>query len=628
MPTRHVAHVALARLIVLAAISACHHQTRVHNPGDEYVAAIKLEGNTAIGTATLIDGLELNRRLDASRAVDDYQLAVDTRRILGAYQRRGYFGATVTPRVDRDGGAETVTFAIAEGPRATVHVEITGLPPDVPLATARALVAIREGAPFDYDAYDDAKQRLLLLVEDAGYAHARLEANVVAERERAVALARYVFDAGPACTFGPVEIVGVSGPLADAVRARIAFHEGERYSTRPLQRTQAAIYGLGRFATARVDTDRDSDATVIPVRIALAEANRHEARLGGGVGIDPLNYSLRGRAQYTIQGWPFAMSSTNVDFKPELTLLRSTCAAWYRFGTCDREPVARLLGTLIQNDFLHVPDLRGELTAGLDFLTIEAYRYAGLIGRAGLQAPLGSPRVIGRVGWLVGEYGFGRISPEIDAATQQKLGIDHDERIGELRQSIAVDLRDHPFDPHAGLYAELRAAEGFAAVGSAYRFLQLTPEVRGYVPLGPLVLAMRLRIGTIIGDVPPTERYYGGGASSDRGYPERQMSPAATVTGKTVVVGGAGMIESGVDLRIPVTEHWGTIAFLDGGTATFAASELAVRLMTWAVGTGVRYYIPGIGAARLDFAYRLGTEAAELPPLGRFQWFIGFNEAF
>ncbi len=51
--------------------------------------------------------------------------------------------------------------------------------------------------------------------------------------------------------------------------------------------------------------------------------------------------------------------------------------------------------------------------------------------------------------------------------------------------------------------------------------------MRGYVPLGPAVLALRARLGVILGAVPVTERYYAGGAVSQRGFSERRLSPAS-----------------------------------------------------------------------------------------------------
>ena len=69
-------------------------------------------------------------------------------------------------------------FTVVEGRRAATRVEIAGLPPELPLSTARAQVQLADGAPFDYDTYDAAKQPLTALMQDAGYARAKIEGQV------------------------------------------------------------------------------------------------------------------------------------------------------------------------------------------------------------------------------------------------------------------------------------------------------------------------------------------------------------------------------------------------------------------------------------------------------------------
>jgi outer membrane protein assembly factor BamA len=605
---------------------------RVHKPGEAYLDKIVIEGNHAIESDTLIHGLLLERRAEAGRAVDEYQLVLDEQRIVGAYQRLGFLSVEVRSRVDHKGDADTVVFTVTEGARATVTVELDGLPSDVPLAKARALVPLADGGPFDYAGYDGAKATLLLLVENAGYAHAQLDAGVIADRTHAKVIARYVFDAGPHCTFGPVTVTGADGSLADAIRVRLETHEGQPYSTDAIAQTQRALYAMNRFSTVHVDIDQKTDATVVPVHVAVTVGNRHEARAGGGFGLDSINYSIRARAQYSVVGWPFQLSTLSLDAKPEYTLLRVSCH-WYKPWTCQSEPRVRLIATLTQQDFL-LPKVVGEIEGGLDFLTIEAYTILGVHARLGLSTPLWTPRIQARIGWLVGEYYFRDFSPALDPASEAGLGINNAERLGNFSQTLVVDLRDRPIEPRYGGYADLRITEGTRYAGGAFEYVQVTPEVRLFAPLGPVTLGSRLRVGEIIGDVPPTERYYGGGASSDRGYPTRQLSPIATnpATGDSVIIGGAGLIETGVEARIRVGEikgyDLGTVAFLDGGDVEDSVSALSFSRLHWAVGLGLRWFFLPVGPARLDIAYRLGTDDPAQPVLSRWQWFLSVGEAY
>jgi outer membrane protein assembly factor BamA len=307
----------------------------------------------------------------------------------------------------------------------------------------------------------------------------------------------------------------------------------------------------------------------------------------------------------------------------------------------------RLIGTLTQQDFL-VPKLRLELEGGLNFLTIEAYTILGVYGRVGLARQLWTQRVQLHVGWLLGDYTFTDVNAAVPAATQVDIGISHfepnpklnaplrlasnDEHLGTFNETVSVDLRDRPVEPHYGMYAEARVSEGTRYAGGAFTYTQITPEVRGYIPIANAVLALRARLGEIIGDVPPTERYYSGGASSDRGYPERQLSPIATNGEDTVVIGGAALVEANAELRVPagklLSYPVGGVAFLDGGDVEETPSQLDVFRLHWAAGVGFRWFLLPIGPLRLDFAYRFGVDSKDLPPLSRFQFFISFGEAF
>jgi translocation and assembly module TamA len=255
--------------------------------------------------------------------------------------------------------------------------------------------------------------------------------------------------------------------------------------------------------------------------------------------------------------------------------------------------------------------------------------------------PLGTPRVQAHVGWLVGIYQFVDVNEALLPDAQDQIGISttvngvttgRAEQLGTFNESLTLDLRDRPIEPHYGIYAEARVTEGTRYAGGAFNYTQITPELRGYVPIAKAVLALRARVGEFFGDIPPTERYYSGGASSDRGYPERQLSPIATNGPDTVVIGGGGLAEASAELRVPAGKLLGLatggVAFIDGGDVEMTASQLDIWQLHWAAGVGFRWFLLPIGPLRVDIAYRFGLDSANLPTLSRFQWFLGIGEAF
>ena len=607
------------------ALIACHGG-QAHRPGEAYLSAIKFEGNHALSTKDLVAGLALHRTEERGGAPDAYVVSGDSERVRGHYARHGYLEADVRARVELAGQAATVIFKIDEGVRATTRIAITGLPADPALDQAvRGALPLADGAPFDYDTYDLAKPLLLGVVEDAGYAHATLDAAVQVDHANHQAIIELTYDTGPVCRFGEVKIDGVTGELAGAVDQRIDVIPGDRFTTAALNSTQRAIYGMGRFSNVRITPDKSGGA-VIPVTVSVSEGARHETRLGGGFGIDPLTYEARLRAGYTIHGFPTPLTTFGVELRPAYALLR--VGSTY-------EPRIRALASLTRMD-LFAPYLVGQIDAGYNYLVVEAYTTYGPLARVGLTTPIYSQRLKLRVGWRFQYDSFSHLSPLVDAATAHAIGLDRTERVGAYEQSLALDLRDDPIEPHAGAYLEARIAEGTVAAGGGLTFFEAVPEARGYLPIYSTVVAGRLRVGGIFGDVPVTERFYGGGAQGQRGFSERRLAP--TVSGMlngsftSLPIGGGAMLDTSIEVRQPLGHlrrmGVGGVVFVDGGDVTNTVGELDPMHLHWAAGLGLRL-LTIVGAVRADLGFRLNRTGAQEPePGGQYAFHLSLGEAY
>jgi translocation and assembly module TamA len=619
---------ALAAIAALAALlGACGRPRASRRPGDEHLKAIDIQGNRQVEDRELVAGLALERARDRGRPPDPYLVQLDEDRIRGEYLRRGFFGIDVRSRVERDGDAATVVYTVEEGVRAVTRVEITGLPddPDLPRSLVRAQLPLADGAPFDYAVYDAARPGLVGVAQDAGYAHARLDATVHADRANRLATVRLDYDLGPKCTFGPVAITGAAGDLAQAIRDRVQFEPGDRYSTRAIAETQRRLYALGRFSTVQVQP-AETDAPVVDVNIAVALAARREVRLGGGFGADPTAFEARARAGYTIAGWPAPLYSAVADLRPAYAYMRDG-GGW--------QPRLRALARLERQDLWWTYG-RGEVEAGYTYVALEPYTAYGPRVRVGFQTPVRTERVQVGAGWYLERLGFRQLSPLIDPVLAAELGLDRPQRVGAFTQSLTLDLRDHLTEPTRGVYAVLRTAFGTPYAGGAFEYLQLVPDVRGYVPFGPVVVAARLRLGGFVGDVPATERFFSGGAANHRGFGERELSPAVTgeVSGeeRTVPYGGGALVETGVEARFPIATvrriDLGGAVFLDGGDVREELSDLRAGALHWAAGVGLRFKTL-VGPVRVDVGYRLNRTGPDDPaPGSRFAFHLSLGEAF
>lgn len=619
-------------LFVVLVVAACHGRTIVHKPGEDWLSQIEFEGNHAIDNGDLLDGIALTRVRDEGGPMDPYQLTVDTDRIKAAFQKLGFFDVDVQATVTAQKNAQVVKFKITEGQRAITKVDIEGLPPEVTLKDARKLIKLDDNAPFDYEVYDDAKDPLISLLENEGYAHAAIDAQVIADHVHHEATIQILVDPGPKCTFGKIEIVGVDEELADAVRHRLKFAPGETFSQTALSKTQTALYELSRFSTVRIEPDK-TGTNVIPVKIGLARASRNELKLGGGVAYEPLTSDGRVRGAYSIvDPWPLY----NLTFEGQLAITFPREGFLVPdFNT--PEPKGHITATLSRLD-LFSTGVRGEITGGYDYVTVEAFTYYGPRVQLGMTSRFFFHWLTARAGWLFADYSFR--DSKVDDPTESRLSLDTKnpaERIGVFQGVLVADLRDDPVAATKGVYLELRVGEGTKYGGSAYNYTRLAPEVRAYYPLLGMVLAARARFGGIFGDIPPTERFFGGGASSQRGFSERHLSPAVhgiqDMIGEQVPIGGGGIIETGVELRRFIGKkfglRWGVVGFLDGGDVTETPGQLDPLNLHWAAGGGLRIEIIKSLSVRLDFGFRLNRLGdAEPEPGSNWAFHLGVGEAY
>jgi translocation and assembly module TamA len=137
------------------------------------------------------------------------------------------------------------------------------------------------------------------------------------------------------------------------------------------------------------------------------------------------------------------------------------------------------------------------------------------------------------------------------------------------------------------------------------------------------VLAARLKVGTIVGagNVPPDKRFYAGGGGSVRGFGYQLVSPLAA---DGTPIGGRGLLESSLEMRIRLTDTIGVVPFVDAGSVS--PTSLPGRDARIAVGAGIgaRYYT-GVGPLRVDFAMPVNPRGGIDKG---FQFYLSFGQAF
>lgn len=629
-----------ARVLLLVVCAGCAGAgASRRGDGDEagtvrQVAGVEIVGNRQVSDGDLIAGLATRPPrglIFRSRTTyDPVALQLDLRRVEAYYKEHGWFAARVVgvdvKAVGRD--AVRVTIHVEEGePTRITAVQIDGVPARARAAAHAVTDRLEPGEVLVHPVYLEAKEILHGELVRRGYAHAVVDGVIEVDRDRREAIVRLSVDAGPPVRFGRVRVRGLGRVPERAVRARLAWEEGDPFDPDALALTQGRLYELGVFSSVRLDYDREGRPEVADVTIHVAEGARHEVRLGGGGAVDRVRWELHARGGYTVRGFPHPLTTIRLDARPAYTFLR---------GATGDTGLGGEATAVVEQEDLFLPRMRGTGELGYTIEEIEAYSTRGPRLRLGLGRPLLGDRLHVGVGWQIRSLDFFRVDDAIDDADAATFGLVEPYRLAFFEQSLAYDRRDHPTDAHRGYFADLRLEEGGGFAGGKFRYTKGTTEARGYLPVGRrVVLAARTRVGIVVGGqtLPITQRYYAGGASSHRGFPYRRLSPVATAgDGHTVPVGGEALVETSAEARIDVFRfrgRWiGVAAFIDGADVTRDAGDLDPFDLHWATGLGLRYDTP-VGPLRFDVGYRLNrTGAGDPEPGERWAWHVSLGEAF
>jgi outer membrane protein assembly factor BamA len=120
------------------------------------------------------------------------------------------------------------------------------------------------------------------------------------------------------------------------------------------------------------------------------------------------------------------------------------------------------------------------------------------------------------------------------------------------------------------------------------------------------VLGTRIKAGYIeklrAGEFVPTfDRFYMGGASTIRGYPENNLGPKDS---KGKIKGGQVMMLTNIEWRRALFWKLGYTLFADAGNLWFEPKNVKINDLRMTAGLGLQFFTP-IGPLRLDYAQRI-----------------------
>lgn len=639
--------------------SACYRVPAGKSAIDE----VTLEGTHDIDDEELLDRIatrEGSRLLGIFEGVvyeyetfDQYALRRDLQRIERYLRAQGFYEANVyAARVVQKKDKVAITIGVDQG--EPVLVESIAISEKAPV-DPKAREAMRKrisrvlplGKPLEEDKLADSESEARKALSGSGHAIATVtrqaEVDLAKHRARVV----YTVDPGPAGTFGPVVFEGLGELPESPIRHIFGVEPGKPYSSDDLDEGRQALLDLGLFASVEVvqDLGEFPRSRIAPITVRAQLSKIRSFLVGGGIELDSLKTD--GHVQIGWQNGNFLGGLRKLDlrYKPGIVLYPT------RFPTLDppTDPLYehRLSATLRQPAFFE------KRTTG--FTRAEYNVYPALLAKA-TEDVLGYHELRGEVGVERTLWGKLFVRPEYDA--QANFPFSYVGRVTDvetlvisyLALSTQLDFRNDPVKPRRGFFVgnELQVAGG-ALQGDA-NDVRVQPEIRGYIPLPKrLTIALRGSLGFLFPfnysrlsqlnfATPGPSRadgsardyqllffrgFFGGGPTSNRGYPLRGVGPhdfipylspagqSATAGGCDpsnpgcfLPTGGLSLWETNVELRWAVSGPFSTAAFCDAGDVSPFSVDIRLNRPHLSCGAGARYDTP-VGPLRLDIGYRI-----------------------
>jgi outer membrane protein assembly factor BamA len=557
---------------------------------------------------------------------DEAVLKLDLERIERWYQARGYYRAHVTkvdfkpPQAGTDTPCKhdceaTIIVHVLEGEPVRLRGIKLDLEQKVGPKVQKKLnreLELEKGDIFDEAEFHDAEERLKKVLREAGYARAKVTGEAKVHRGLLFADVTLRIEPGPVCTIGKVTIKSTDPIPEKPVLAVTKLRRGMRYSETDLEEAQHAVYAMGAFSRVTVRSDLDSESSEIPIIIEVSPRRRSEPMVGAGVMSGVLSTGPLAQEQLSVPQWDVhllgsyahrnffgGLRQLRIEERPRLLFLgqfpkipdnspRFANALQIRFSQPGViEPRTQLF---TEHSWDYGPD---------PFLLFFRHELANAVG---LERAFFQGRLQTRV---AAHFELMEVAPRQPIAVE----VPSSYRLPFMEERVVVDLRDDAVAPTLGGYFGMGLHEAIPIGERSWSYLRLTPDLRGYAPLGlGLVLAARFALGSLhiweagkkLDDEsrrlgPQLYRLRGGGANSNRGFGAGQLGDG--------IEGGIRRWESSLELRIPLGKSLTLAAFGDMGDVHAGKSFRFSHLNTSA-GGGLRYRTP-IGPIRLDVGYRI-----------------------
>ena len=628
---------------------------RVRRGPRQTLRAIEIDGNESVATGAIRERMQVSPSAPGAKR-GEYSatlLAEDLGSIRALYAARGFRDAAVTGELVEGYGGRSgdlaVRIVIDEGLATVVGGMATAGFAGPPLDEASFEFESAPGRPFSEASVVSDRQRVLTEYFRLGYRDAQFDWRAEPGRSPGEVDLHYVIEAGDPIRTAEIVVSGTRRTRKDVLDRRLELVPGTPLSQSAMFGTQRNLYDLGVFSKVEVAVlNPEGTEQAKNVLVQVEEARRWAVDVGGGAEFARIG---RNTAELT-------NPAGDATFSPRVTLEMTRLNARGRAHTMGLRTRLSLLEqrglfTYEAPRFFDSDRWRMTISGLYDtFRNVNTFRGRRLEGAFQLSQQVSASTTV------LYRYAYRRTSIDENTLNIEPLLVplvSQPSRVGLLSGTFISDRRDNPTDTTKGIYNTVNVALASKFWGSQPNFARLLAQNSTYHQLRPrIVFARTVQIGvnrpwageSVQGvararfagrpdpRVPLSERYFGGGANSHRGFAYNQAGPRDPATG--FPLGGGSQFLNSMELRFPlVGSDISAVLFHDAGNVYSRPGRISLRsaqqvrtdseggkefdfdYMVHALGFGIRYRTP-IGPVRLDLAF------AANPP--RFVGFDGTRE--
>jgi outer membrane protein insertion porin family len=566
----------------------------------------------------------------------DARVAAVASAVAELYRVRGFARATVKPDlvVRRDGSDSgdvlvDVRLVVTEGPQTVVDsVTVTGAS-ELGEARLLPLLGLAAGRPYYRPQLDADGEAIERAYRNEGFPQARVEARTTLREGDTRVDVQWVIAEGPRVLVDRVLVTGNLRTSADVIRREIVLQPGAPLGDDAVVESQRRLAALGLFRRVRIVELPHGASPTRDVLIDVEEAPPTTIGYGGGL-----------EAGRRLRSGEAAQAEERIDVAPRgffeigrrnLWGKNRSVTFFTRVSLRPRDPtddagIAEEEGGYGFNEYRVVGtfreprpfDRQGEfqLTGFLE----QAIRSSFNFRRRGVRMEYG--RRIGALG-ISGRYSLDRTRLfDTRILPQDELNIDRlfpQVRLSMLTGSLLRDTRDDAVDPSRGALLGTDASFALRAIGSQVGFAKSFTQAFAYRKLpgnAPLTLVTGARLGvaagfarqvadgSVVDDVPASERFFAGGDSTVRGFVLDRLGTRDTLNELGFPTGGAGMVVLNAEVRSAYWKGLSVVGFTDVGNVFRRAGDLSLADLRSAAGAGFRYRSP-LGPLRFDVGFNL-----------------------